>query len=201
MADQIAPSTLASDAEREHACALLRQASVEGRLPLDEFTQRVEAALVARTRGELEVVTRDLPAASTAPGAHTPPADRSLAVLGSVDNRGFWRVGAYHRAVAVLGSCKLDLRGAAISAPVTVIDALVVMGGLEVIVPEGIEARLEGPAVLSGASLKLKGGAPRPDAPVVLVRATTVLGSVTVRDRASLGEWLRTTVEQSIRRL
>jgi Domain of unknown function (DUF1707) len=40
---------------------------VEGRLSLDEFSQRVERALAARTRDELKAVTADLPVPSTMP--------------------------------------------------------------------------------------------------------------------------------------
>ncbi|CAA9471579.1 MAG: hypothetical protein AVDCRST_MAG67-67 [uncultured Solirubrobacteraceae bacterium] len=57
----------ASDAERDWAVGIVREAAAEGRLALDELSDRVERALGATTRGELELVVRDLPAAS--PGA------------------------------------------------------------------------------------------------------------------------------------
>lgn len=71
-----APEIRASDREREQTTALLKQACVEGRLTLDEFGQRVQQVLAARTRGALQEIVRDLPvvapvragtAASTAP--------------------------------------------------------------------------------------------------------------------------------------
>lgn len=57
----------ASDADREHAAERLRSATVEGRLGPDELEARVEAALSARTYGELERLTADLPAPRPAP--------------------------------------------------------------------------------------------------------------------------------------
>jgi len=54
----------ASDAEREQAVARLREASAEGRLTLDELVARTGVALEARTRGDLEHVTADLPSAA-----------------------------------------------------------------------------------------------------------------------------------------
>ena len=42
------PGVRASDAEREQAIALLHDPTVEGRLTLDEFSQRVEVAQAAK---------------------------------------------------------------------------------------------------------------------------------------------------------
>src|ERR1700759_5874289 len=65
------PAILAGDAERDHSTQLLSQAVVEGRLTLEEFSDRVERAQGARTREELATLTRDLPAAPPAPAAST----------------------------------------------------------------------------------------------------------------------------------
>ena len=55
-------STLrASDADREKVAERLRQATVEGRLLAEEFEQRLEAALSARTYRELDALLADLP--------------------------------------------------------------------------------------------------------------------------------------------
>lgn len=51
----------ASDAEREKTVSLLNQHHVDGRLTAEEFSDRVEAALAARTRSELDVLLTDLP--------------------------------------------------------------------------------------------------------------------------------------------
>ena len=58
-------SVRASDAERDLLVSQLRQDMVEGRLTVDEFTDRIEAAYGSQTRGELEALRRDLPAAGT----------------------------------------------------------------------------------------------------------------------------------------
>ncbi len=181
------PSILASDWERERACTVLREASVDGRLTLDEFTQRIGRALAARTRDQLEEVTRDLPAVAAQPAARRQPVRWSIALLGGVERRGFWRIGERSWAIALMGGCNLDLRGAAISAPVTTINAISVMGGIDVIVPPGVEVELEGVAVMGSKVLKLSGPPPGPEAPVVRINAFALMGSVTVRDRRGLG--------------
>lgn len=61
----------------------------------------------------------------------------------------------------MLGACKLDLRGAVISSPVTTINARVIMSSLEVIVPEGVEVDLEMAAFMSAKVPRL--AAARPD--------------------------------------
>jgi hypothetical protein len=50
-----------SDAERENVVRRLRRAVVEGRLDMDEFDERVAIAYAARTRGDLDPLTSDLP--------------------------------------------------------------------------------------------------------------------------------------------
>ncbi|AOW91700.1 hypothetical protein BFN03_00695 [Rhodococcus sp. WMMA185] len=50
-----------TDAEREHVGELLQRAVGQGMLSLGEFTERVDTALAAKTRGELNAVLADLP--------------------------------------------------------------------------------------------------------------------------------------------
>ena len=55
------PGLRVSDAERERAVDLLSEHAAQGRLGVDELDARLEAALAARTRGELLALTSDLP--------------------------------------------------------------------------------------------------------------------------------------------
>ena len=52
-----------SDAERDQAVELLRDHSVQGRLSHDTFMRRIDLALQARERAELDALTSDLPPA------------------------------------------------------------------------------------------------------------------------------------------
>ncbi|MEV7189253.1 DUF1707 domain-containing protein [Kitasatospora sp. NPDC093102] len=58
----------ASHADRDRVVELLRVAAGDGRLTPDELDERVEAALSARTVGELAGLTADLPAVSVSAG-------------------------------------------------------------------------------------------------------------------------------------
>jgi hypothetical protein len=55
------PSERVGDHEREQVCAELRAHFTEGRLSVDEFSDRLDYALRASTAGELEDAVRDLP--------------------------------------------------------------------------------------------------------------------------------------------
>lgn len=60
-----------SNADRERAIDHLQNSTSEGRLDLDEFTERVDAVYQAKTFGDLKPLLADLPAAgvSTTPAA------------------------------------------------------------------------------------------------------------------------------------
>ena len=56
------------------------------------------------------------------------------------------------------------------------------MGGSDVIVPDGVHVEVGGFALMGGNDLKLKGRpAPGPGAPVVRVRAYSVMGGTDVK--------------------
>src|SRR5215469_459329 len=55
------PSLRIGDAEREAVAAELREHFAHGRLTLEEFNERLEAALAAKTQADLNHITRDLP--------------------------------------------------------------------------------------------------------------------------------------------
>jgi hypothetical protein len=79
------PDLRVGDAERDAVAARLRESYAQGRLTLDEFNERLDAALAATTERELSQITRDLP--------HTVAAARPLPQ--SVPN-GHWHGHEHH---------------------------------------------------------------------------------------------------------
>lgn len=55
------PRIRASDADRDRATALLREHHAAGRLTAEEFHERMDAALDAKTLGEIDELLADLP--------------------------------------------------------------------------------------------------------------------------------------------
>jgi len=73
---------LASEADREAAQAVLKQAFEDERLNQDEFESRLGQAMAARTQGELAQLTRDLPSVpGSTPGSTPRPRRRRRWVL------------------------------------------------------------------------------------------------------------------------
>jgi hypothetical protein len=79
----------------------------------------------------------------------------------------------------VLGDCHLEMQQAVIRQHVTTIDATVRFGTITIFVPDGIDVRMHGRAVLGAKSSQLR-GEPQPGAPVIVVNCD-VCGAVTVR--------------------
>lgn len=189
----------ASDVERRRVVATLQAACVEGRLNLDEYGQRVETALAARTRAQLETLLVDLPA-ETGAGDELASTKQSgswmrsgeasrggrvsntVAVLGSAQRSGFWRLAEESRVVAVLGSCKIDMRSARISAAVTTLEVAAVLGSIDVFVPAGVEVELEVHALLGSRDMRMGAAPPAAGAPVIRITGAVLLGSLNVRD-------------------
>jgi class 3 adenylate cyclase len=175
-----------ADAERDRAVTQLREHTVEGRLTLDEFTQRVGLALQARTQGDLHAAMADLPEVAVPQEVSTRrPARRSfVAVMSGSRAKGRWRVGAQTTAVAVMGGCEMDLRQAEIEGPEVVITAVAFWGGVHVIVPEGIDVQLEGFSFMGGRNLKVRDVPIVPGSPRIRVRGYAVMGGIDVRSRS-----------------
>jgi Domain of unknown function (DUF1707)/Cell wall-active antibiotics response 4TMS YvqF len=173
----------ASDVDRDQAVEVLAAASAEGRLSLEEYSERSEAALSARTLGDLASLTADLPATGlpAAPqGAAAATPEEITAVLGNESRKGPWVVPPQLAVRSVLGDCHLEMQHAVIGQHVTTIDATVRFGTVTIFVPDGIDVRMSGRAVLGAKSSDLR-GEPRPGAPVIVVRADVLCGAVTVR--------------------
>jgi hypothetical protein len=62
----------ASDAERDSAAAQLREHFVQGRMTLDELKGRLDTALTAKTRRQLDAVLADLPSHAQRPRVPQP---------------------------------------------------------------------------------------------------------------------------------
>lgn len=179
---QPADEMRASDAERGRAVELLAAAATDGRLSLEEFAQRSGDAYAARTIGELGVLTGDLQRpVPPAVGPDTPV--QLTAVLGNESRKGRWVVPAHLRATSVLGDCHLEMQDAVLPQRTTTIEATAVLGSVTIFVPDGVDVRLSGAAVLGGKSSRLR-REPPPGAPVLVVHCRVFAGSITVRPPA-----------------
>jgi hypothetical protein len=177
------PELRVSDADREATVVRLREAGGEGRLTLEELADRVERAGAARTRGDLDALTADLPG-TAGPRAPLPDAPRKerrwvVAIMGGEQRKGRWRPAKRTNAIAVMGGVDIDLREAELADGAEIL-AIPVMGAVTVIVPEGVSVELSGFALMGGNSGPDDKVLPLPNSPVVRVRAFSLMGGVVV---------------------
>jgi Domain of unknown function (DUF1707)/Cell wall-active antibiotics response 4TMS YvqF len=175
------PAIRASDADRERAVELLRRHSVDGRLTLEEFAERMGLAYEAKTQDELEQLTRDLPEqAAVPPARRRKPTRWIVSVMGGVNRRGRFRLGARTYAVSIMGGMNVDLRQAELEEPEVTITVVSIMGGANIIVPEGVDVELTGIAIMGGKGYRPGKQPPPPGAPLVRVRVVSLMGGVSV---------------------
>ena len=171
------------DAERRGVDTLLQRACGDGLLSLSEYDERSAAVWAARTRGELALVTEDLPMEPAAAQHVSPPAPSGkhrwgVAVFGEERLRGPVTPGQKSHSVAVMGHGVVDLRRDDLPPRVTV-TATAVMGSVEVLVPEGARVEANGFSVMGSREVDV--APPLPGAPLIRIHATSVMGSVEVK--------------------
>jgi hypothetical protein len=178
-----------SDHDREQVAEQLRQAAGDGRLTLDELDDRLSQAYAARTFGDLEPLTHDLPSAGTGPAAAPVPTTRvggtatshfALSVMGGFGRKGDWVAPRNFTAITVMGGGSIDLRAASFAEPHVTIRAFALMGGIEILVPEGVEVVLHGVPIMGGIDGPA-GSNPPPGAPRVTILAVAVMGGIDVK--------------------
>lgn len=176
----------ASDADRERVVDVLRDAASDGRLTLEEHTDRVERAYASRTLGELKELTGDLigqeDSAKPRRGAPQDPlpdvdARPLTAIFGEDKRTGRWVVPTRQQVTAVFGQVSLDFREAVLQSRHVVINATAVFGKVELIVPEGVNVQLNGAAVLGSKENKVR-AEPAPGAPVIEVQGFILCGQI-----------------------
>jgi hypothetical protein len=82
-----------------------------------------------------------------------------VSFLSSTEREGRWELPRHFRALAVLGNIELDLREAVIGIGVSVIEAVAVMGNIEITVPPDVAIESDGDSLLGSFVVKYKGGA------------------------------------------
>ena len=174
------PAQRASDADRERAVILLREHAAQGRLTLEEFTERMSAACLARTNDELAELARDLPAAQAPVASRRRPTRFVLALLGSTEREGRLRMQRRVGCLVGLGNIDLDLRQATFDGDVITVFALGVFGAIDVYVPEGVEVDLHGFALLGHKGAHGNDPLPLAGTPLVRVFAFALFAGIDV---------------------
>src|SRR4051812_12543060 len=214
------PELRASDSDRERVSEVLRDALAEGRLDMEEFEERLDATYKARTDGELAPITRDLPVGQVAVPKvdmlKRPEPDGSwasrivggegssawaVAVMSGFQRKGRWTVPRRFNCFAFWGGGELDLREANFADGEVEINCVAIMGGVQVIVPPGVEVVVRGIGIMGGFDHAEQGVPGEPGAPRVVVTGFAFWGGVGVERKVTRAERQRLREERRQQRL
>jgi len=169
---------------------MLGEALADGRISHDEYSERISAALSARTLGDLAALTTDLAAPEHQPvqldGGHP------VAALFSTASRGGrWVVPQTMTCVAAFGEVVLDFREALLQDRHVVLTVYAVCGRVRLVVPAGVEVVMNGTELLA----RQRGGTARrvptsSDTPVIEVRGYLAATEVLARTPPRPRRWL-----------
>jgi len=190
---------------RERAIQRLSDGFVADLLTVEEFEERLARVHAAGGLAEIEAQLADLQPLPAGAGstalvplsvnpALAPATTRMRALLGNVERRGGWVVPARLEIKVTFGNVELDFREARFTAPVTELEASVLFGNLEVIVPPQLAVDCEGSSVLGNVENHGSGAVGDPDRPLLRIRGRAVLGNIEVHTRLpgeSARDWAR----------
>jgi Domain of unknown function (DUF1707)/Cell wall-active antibiotics response 4TMS YvqF len=179
----------ASDADREQAADVLNTALAEGRLTVNEHSERLDAIYLAKTQAELVPLLDDLPAKGTAvtpvPRTDLEPARKGrhtiVAIFGGASRKGNWHVEPKMSAVTMFGGVELDFRDVQLPAQEIALNCTCIFGGIEVTVPPEMRIVDSGIAIFGGRDISSDAEADNPDAPVLRLSGLTLFGGVSAK--------------------
>ncbi|MEV0499065.1 DUF1707 domain-containing protein [Streptomyces spectabilis] len=193
------PELRASHTDRDRAVDVLRIAAGDGLLTAEELDERLEAALSARTRTELAVLTADLPAAPSAPGATGVEAKDVVRIeqvhSGAVERKGRWVVPRRLELAVTYCDVTLDFSGAVITHDTLRIDVGMTGKTLTLVTGPGVVVDTDGLQLVHSRVKYLRTPPDHdPGAPVTLrveLVGQKAHGRVVVRPpRRTFGQWL-----------
>ena len=179
----------AADRDRDEVAVILGEALATGRLTSEEHAERLEAVYAARTYGDLEPITRDLPRERTG-GVVLPDTtarQEVSATLSKVHRGGRWVPGRHTELRSNFGALIVDMSEAVLPGREITVSANALFGKLVLRVPANARIVDEGGAVcgkwaVHGRSLA-KGSEGDVDVeagPLIRITGRAVFGKVTI---------------------
>lgn len=188
---------------REVTIEALMEHFANDAMDVGEFERRVELAHAATTSDDLKELLRDLPGAglpvpvdgggsmptprrdfSVTSSANVPEKEFALALMGGTSRTGHWTPARKNYVFAVMGGAELDFREATLGPGVTEVQVYTMWGGVEIVVPPGVNVEAHGIAIMGG--FETKGhteGHAGVDAPTIRVTGVALMGGVEVSVR------------------
>lgn len=166
-----------------------------GSLSPAEYEERAGRAVAAKTFGDLDDLTDDLPVGQLGvpipfEGEPTPsrvstgsglrPIRHAFAFMSGTEIGGRAAVGESLTAIALMGGIEIDLRQVEFTAPLLTIRCTSIMGGIDITVPPDVTVESNGLAIMGGFGGRAA-GAGVAGAPTVRIVGFALMGAVDVK--------------------
>ncbi len=173
-------------------------------MPVEEFERRVDVAHNASSVDELRALLRDLPGAplpvpagangavaqlavdrgySVTPAANHAESAYAVAIMGGTRRMGRWTTARVNHALAFCGGAEFDFREAVFSPGTTELRIFAMWGGVEVIVPPGLNVECHGVGILGGFDHAPDTAVHDPTAPTLRISGVALMGGVDITVR------------------
>ena len=162
----------------------------------NEFEKRINDATNSDDRNALVALVKDLPLVegekSGKPSIKYEPGDliindghvkdykTVLTILSGVEKKGMWKPPKRLNVFTVMGGTDLDFSRAALNPGTTKIKVTCIMGGVDIIVPRGVNVEVSGIPIMGGMNNKTDETF-NPGAPTLKIRALVVMGGVDIK--------------------
>ena len=188
------PEQRPSRLTRERVIEKLTLNYAHNNLDDEEFEARLSRATNTDSESELMSLVQDLPeVAEQAPAARKRPEGgvpvnlgpvreegTLVALLGGTSRKGVWQPPRHLRIFAMMGGVDLDFTQAEMPPGTTEVTVFTIMGGIDILVPPGLNVDVSGVPLMGGFDDR-SAGMVDPDAPTLRVRGVAIMGGVDVK--------------------
>ncbi|GAB3080663.1 DUF1707 SHOCT-like domain-containing protein [Nocardioides zeae] len=124
---------------------------------------------------------------ASVPAVHYPS---SVAIMGGVERKGIWEIGATHTVFTLMGGAEIDLREARFAQREVTIHANALMGGVEIAVNAWTHVIVDGVGIMGGFAQERDKVEAQLDqnSPIVRVKGVALMGGVSVVRKPMPGE-------------
>jgi hypothetical protein len=115
--------------------------------------------------------------------AHVRQHELVVAIMGGAMRKGRWSPARTNVALSVMGGTHLDFREAILGPGVTDVKVFAMMGGVEIVVPPGINVESHGIGIMGGFDHVTDYGENAVDAPTLRITGLALMGGVEITVR------------------
>ena len=189
--------------DREATVGILIEHFSRDALSLAEFEQRLDASRAAHTKYALDALTKDLRSKEAyspieesfgetplsrdyqiATASDIKETELVTTVMGGVSHKAPLSLARKSTILTVMGGTELDLRGCVLAPGINVIQVFCLMGGVDILVPQGVNLEVGGHALMGGFDHTSDNeGSPDSTEPTLRVKGFVCMGGVSVETR------------------